>query len=211
MFNFAKLFLEAAFSSQLSFVTEEVAEYAAEAVVLGREWKLGRILKRAFYELARKDPRHVGYEENNDDSAAPANESGDGDGGDEDDEEPEENDEDEDNTEASMHRVDAKDLVRLVGGQKHLMSAWLSAVMLDGFTCGRKPQCTSNKARIGWEIVTPYLIKYQFDPICGIQQLIKVDWVKKGYCEQCMADRVTLLVAQRKQIWADMDDWFDLE
>ncbi|KAF8876862.1 hypothetical protein BD779DRAFT_132607 [Infundibulicybe gibba] len=48
--------LEALFPDSLEDVRAKPTPYAAEAIVLARAWNLPRVLKRAFYELARSPP-----------------------------------------------------------------------------------------------------------------------------------------------------------
>jgi hypothetical protein len=172
-------------------VYEDLLPHAAEAVLLGRGWNLGTILKRAFYELAKRNSLHSTVDESDD--------------GEESDDDDTYDDED------TINQLDSKDLVRLANGQKKLMSAWTFAVSLDGVKCTLKTPCNSNKARLSWDIISPLLTKYQFNPICGIKNLIAVDWKKKGYCDQCADARITSLTTQKEQIWENMSIWFDLD
>ena len=175
---------------------EETLPHGAEAVLLGRGWNLGTILKRAFYELARRDSLCSTGDSSN------ASESGDDDDMDGD------NEDDED----AIHQLDPKDLIRLANGQKKLMSAWLTAVQLSDVKCALKTPCNSNKARMLWGIISPHLTEYQFDPICGIGYLMNsVEWKTMGYCAQCADARIASLKKQREEIWENMSLWFDLK
>lgn len=195
MLDFAREYLNNQFSSQIDMIEEEPLPHAAEAVLLGRSWNLGTILKRAFYELAKRK------------SLRSTVESSDGQGSDGGSEPDEEDDDDDD----AINELHPKDLIRIADGQKKLMSAWLSAVSLSDLKCPVKPPCGSSKARSTWDIVSPQMTAYQFDPINGIASLMNLDWKKKGYCEQCANARVGSLRAQREELWENVSVWFDLD
>ena len=200
MLNFARTFLNNRFSSKLSSVKEAILPHAAEAILLGRGWNLGTILKRAFYELARRDSLC-----STDDSSCGSSSD------DDDDDDDTHSDSDGDDYDA-IQQLDSKDLIRLANGQKKLMSAWLSAVQLGGVKCTLKTPCSSNKGHSIWAIISPHLTEYQFDPICGIEYLMNnVEWKTMGHCVQCADARVTSLKKQREQIWENMSIWFDLK
>ncbi|KAF8226963.1 hypothetical protein L208DRAFT_337446 [Tricholoma matsutake] len=91
----------------------------------GREYGLNTALKRAFYELANYSTEEEYSDEEESDS-----------------------DTDDVNKENFVHQLDRQDLIRIVNGQKKLMSAWLSAVSLSDVNCALKTACHSNKARI---------------------------------------------------------------
>jgi len=193
MLDFAREWLNQEFSGELLSVGEGPVPHAAEAIVLGRQWNLSTVLKRAFYELARRDSLRLTATSED----VPCDQDHFGN--------------DEDDEDDPIHELDPKDLVRLANGQKELTSAWLSAVLLGDVKCPLKTPCNSNKARITWDVVSPYLMVYQFDPICGIEKLIEVDWRKKGYCDGCKDARGKSLREQKHKVWENLSVWFDLE
>ncbi|KAF9462227.1 hypothetical protein BDZ94DRAFT_1166267 [Collybia nuda] len=167
LLKFAKTYVEGEFSDDIEEVTEESLEHAVEAVVLGRDWGIPLILKRAFYELARHDNRE-----------------------DEDEEEEEGSQDNED--EYLVSQLNPHDLLLLMHGQKHLTAAWTVALAMKSIkSC--KSKCKGSRAGAGNQLFQPptpmskksIIQKYQFDPICRINWLINGDWKGWGYCTEC--------------------------
>lgn len=181
---FATAFLEAEFSDKLEDIRPIHQSHAAEAVVLGRDWNLPRILKCAFYELVR-----ASFFESEDDSA------------------------EEVTNDHPVHTVEPSDLVRLVNLQKRLALAWASVVNLPHIKCNQTPPCASSKLSKSWEAVHGSGIaqRYYLDPIYGITKLLELDWKKKGYCTHCQGIRSRWLIGQQARIWDDIDTWLGLD
>jgi hypothetical protein len=166
------------------------------------------ILRRAFYELARKDVAA--------DAADVVDVDDDTEGisvdGDNEDDPEGENDGKEE--EDSLEKLDFDDVVKLIRGQKHLMAAWTSALDLDPYkTC--KVLCKAARSHSSFfSTLTKngktFAQAYQFDPVCGIEKLIATNWKKQGYCEGCENLRKTELKIQKRRLWIKMDEWFVL-
>lgn len=110
--DYAAKTLETIFSDNLDHLSTEQIPYAAQAVVLGRRWNLPRILKRAFYELARTPI--LGYEDPNYCAS-------------------------EDDRDGEMHlgiySLTSEDLVRLLNVQKKLGLTWDVSTLLEPCKC----------------------------------------------------------------------------
>jgi len=64
---------------------------------------------------------------------------------------------------------------------------------------------------LGW-----YNIVYRFrhevgDVICGLDDLINEDWESAGFCEACIAKCKHEEVEKKKELWAKLDEWFELD
>lgn len=222
-------------------VTEERFKHAAEAVVLGRDWGVPLILKRAFYELARDDgtkvdehleagpaaedgldgeenPEDGSEDDEDEDSESTQDDVEDdpmvGDGEDDEEVEAPQNNEDE----FIVDQLDPRDIVLLMRGQKRLTDSWTSALAFEPLkVC--KSDCKGSRTRTNkglFQPITPsgkkHIIQaYQFDPVCGINKLVKEDWKKTwGYCPECAQLRMEHLERKRQEIWESMDQWFEL-
>ncbi|TRM67516.1 hypothetical protein BD626DRAFT_564445 [Schizophyllum amplum] len=169
------------FSDSLDAVTHESRLYVIDAVLLGRTW-LPKILKRAFYELARmSDIRDIGTQE-------PAL----------------------DPPEIAIGYLPPSDLQLVTYVQKELALAWADVLALQPYDKCRVQDCTAARTRPIYEAVHNSGIGKAFvlDPICGLQALIGMKWFGElGYCQNCAKRRKKELAEMRKKIWTDLDDW----
>lgn len=115
----------------------------------------------------------------------------------------------------SLNDLDPEDLILLANAQKHLSAAWLAVLSLSTLVCTSRPKCPSGTNNPVWAAVSAddglLLHKYQNDPICGLSELIAVEWdsVHK-FCDKCTAAKRKALLSHKWQIWMDMDEWFNI-
>ncbi|KAF8646895.1 hypothetical protein AX16_007060 [Volvariella volvacea WC 439] len=267
--KFSKNFLKEEYSNNLEDITADRrrVKSAAEAIILGREWNLPHILKRAFYELVRSPDVLEGYgdkkkewhgtasapkrehEKNStrngsagvqkrdrmkietDDEEASHSDSSMEISDDDGQEESGKEDDGDDFKDPAVYSLSSRDLVILLNAQKKLTAAWISILALRPLQCpSASSSCSSNRASKSWSVIygissdnnqsqngdlgdpgSSFAQKYQLDPICGLNKLIKLDWRKKGYCMACANARVASLKEERAELWEDLDSWFGLE
>lgn len=234
--KYAERCIQVQFSGYSKDVTAKPLEYAVEAVLLARTWGLPSILKRAFYELVRKDPEDDEENDSDTDDKKSGSETGDKESDDEvdfvamkvegsvagvkverdassDDDIVDEAYQRDYGVRKGLIRLNPADLVRLLTAQKRLTTSWHQAFSLQ------KPECSQNKTRCAINIVRAHwdtprssgiLTKYERDPIRGIRVLSNIDWKSKGHCESCSAAILSRLKAQEKHIWRQLDNWFGL-
>lgn len=147
--EFAERVITEQFSDDVGDITVAEIPFAAEAVVLGRNWNIPKVLKRAFYELARM--------EHSLEEPAP---------------EDEKESNDEDDPDEALEKLHPGDLVRLLKVSKYLGTAWHDTVFALTARCTQKPARCEHRSRLLLELRASVLPKYEFDPICGIQELI---------------------------------------
>lgn len=185
--EFARNYLLDTFSDSLVDVTSTPIANPTAAIILGRTWDLPGILKRAFYELLRAQP-----------DAPNSHPSDDG-------------------NEVAAHRLqglEVDDIIRLSDTQKHLTAAWLTVLSLVTDKCPTKTPCAAARPTGGWSAIVGedlVLQKFQYDPICGLDVLIRVDWTgSPAFCTQCAAARKAWLIKKKKQIWDNLDQWLSI-
>ena len=88
--------------------------------------------------------------------------------------------------------------------------AWHDTVFALTARCTQKPARCEHRSRLLLEIRASILPKYEFDPICGIQELMKIDLKLKNYCESCVVAMKQMLEKKQEDIWADLDAWIGL-
>ncbi|KAJ7096982.1 hypothetical protein C8R43DRAFT_853615, partial [Mycena crocata] len=187
--KFTKKYLLDMFSNRLEDLTVDSVAYSATAVDLGRTWNLPGIIKRAMYELVRAPPE----------APPPSNSSSDGDN----------------DTSSPLESLEANDVIRLLNTQKHLSAEWLSVLTVE--RCPAKPHCTASNRSAGWSAIvggkdrTNILHKFRYDPICGLDALIAVNWISTcSFCEACAGARRKALREKQVEIWRDLDRWFEI-
>ncbi|KAJ7737819.1 hypothetical protein DFH07DRAFT_841914 [Mycena maculata] len=189
--EFTRQYLLDLFSEDLEDLTTTVFANPTDAIVLGRTWNLPGILKRAFYELLRAQPA-APSDADADEGAVPKD---------------------------VVHRLrglDLDDLIRLSDTQKFLTAAWLSVLSpaAEKDKCPAKTPCGATRLTGGWSAIVGkdmLLQKFQYDPICGLNFLIEVQWATKhSFCDHCAAARKIALMKKRKEIWMDLDEWLDI-
>lgn len=211
--DFAEGYLELKFEDNSKSVTCQGYEFAVEAVLLGRNWGLPTILKRAFYDLARSAPEEgekneregegegavVGAKEvshgKTNMGVEVAVDVNNGNGN--------------EVRSNGLDRLDPTDLVRLLKAQKRLAASWLHVITFKRKKCPQKEgQCPSSSTRVTNIIQNlGFTTKYLYDPICGIRKLYQVEWNAKGYCESCSANIISHFMDQEKHIWDNLHDW----
>ena len=179
-FEFAERSLREMWPAELSAVTEAVIPHANETVVLAKTCTMPELLKRAYYELVRSGS--LGQDEGDSDA------------------------EEDDDGPAFPPRIERSDLVMLVRAREQLALQWHLAARfpppLEEFPCPlsgqehakksvqtRQEKCTKARKNHGksWDaLVRDLYIDYMYDPLCGLQQVIEVDWTKTGYCDGCV-------------------------
>ncbi|KAI5893246.1 uncharacterized protein SCHCODRAFT_02538005 [Schizophyllum commune H4-8] len=106
-----------------------------------------------------------------------------------------------------------RDLYVLSVAQRWVALEWMGILSLDPYEC-KNESCHSNSEIHLWRVVhsdVKIAETYTIDPICGMQALIDVDWKKYGHCDACQTRRRNELTERRKKLWADLDDWFEIE
>lgn len=183
---------------------------ATEAVILGRNYDVPSILKRAFYELLRSggfalkdelDPEtkhHTDSKNWKDDK--------------------------------SDILISRADLRRLIVVREKLTSAWILATA----SAPKFPECSlsekhgskekgssspdgcssASAKRSGWTRVvheSGMFEKYLYDPICGLDALCDIPWMKQEhYCKECFSARRNAWDKQREALWSDLGSWLAL-
>ncbi|KAJ7455120.1 hypothetical protein FB451DRAFT_1099431 [Mycena latifolia] len=185
---FTRQYLLEMFSENLGHLDARVVPNPTAAIILGREWNLPRILKRAFYELIRTPPHDPTYLDGEDDTAFAHH----------------------------LQGLDVQDVIRLTDAQKHLTAAWLAALSPSGPPCPCMPSCaaakrsgiTNGAVLLGRDQL---LQKFQYDPIRGLEALRGVRWIRTyAFCEACAGTRNASLRAKKEELWSDMDRWLDI-
>ena len=106
-----------------------------------------------------------------------------------------------------------RDLYLLSLAQKKVAVEWTDILSLDPYEC-KTESCHSDSKAHMWRVIhsdVKIADKYTIDPICGMQALIDVEWKKYGHCDVCQARRRNELTERRKKLWADLDEWFEIE
>lgn len=49
-----------------------------------------------------------------------------------------------------------------------------------------------------------------YDPLCGLQRIIAIDWAAEGYCPGCVKARRDAWTRTREKIWEHLDLWLRL-
>ncbi|KAJ6468245.1 hypothetical protein C8R45DRAFT_1018022, partial [Mycena sanguinolenta] len=182
--KFAKQSLLDMFSSDLNYIGSTVVPSPAAAVLLGRDWNLPGILKRAFYEILRTQPADSVSNGNDDGTESEAN---------------------------PLEEWGAADIIRLGETQKRFMNEWLTLLtpFISPATCKVKPACSTRSA--GRKVIAEVLGKYRLDPICGLNALIMKNWVKAhDFCKVCEVDQSKSFLDKRTHLWEDMDIWLGI-
>ncbi|KAL1717020.1 hypothetical protein EV715DRAFT_204228 [Schizophyllum commune] len=167
------------YPSSLDKVTEWIQYYNTNMVILARDWKLPRILKRALYDIVRDSEAEETFQAD----------------------------------ETALADLYPRDLYLLSLAQKNVALEWTDILTLDPYEC-KTESCHSDSKTHMWRIIhsdVKIAEKYAIDPICGMQTLIDVDWKKYGHCDACQARRRNELTERRKKLWADLDEWFEIE
>jgi hypothetical protein len=253
-------------SDNLSNLTTERLENAAETISLARQYDVPGVLKRAFYEVIRTpgfgksglgDSEYVeggegeggsDEEEGSEDGSSDEEEgsgegsdeeegnegggnvkkqstdekNGDGDGSDED--EAVMTDGSDDTTDSSVTdgTVDGKDdypiphedILRLTNAREHLTTAWVlaAASVPTSSTCHYKNIRACMRAPLWTKLVhtSGIFVDYLYDPICGLDALMDIDWKSEGLCPNCVEVRLDVWGKQRQNLWDNLDLWLEV-
>ncbi|KAF8206918.1 hypothetical protein K438DRAFT_1533384, partial [Mycena galopus ATCC 62051] len=172
------------FSSNVGELNAGKVPYPAAAVVLGREWNLPGILKRAFYELLRTPPA----EPTNEDDKLP-------------------------NGANRLDGWVVDDIIRLGETQKQLTTMWLTLLTPApaAETCPGKTPCLAFNRTAGWRVIAEILQQYRFDPICGLNALTTVKWARShGFCQTCALNQTRSFEQKKTHIWEQLDVWLNI-
>ncbi|KAH7883988.1 hypothetical protein F5I97DRAFT_1626888 [Phlebopus sp. FC_14] len=52
---------------------------------------------------------------------------------------------------------------------------------------------------------------YIFDPICGLQELVEIEWEKEGWCEECVRVRRAVWKRAREKLWDRIGGWMRVD
>ncbi|KAJ6576981.1 hypothetical protein DFH09DRAFT_1450608 [Mycena vulgaris] len=182
---FTRQYLLEMFSDDLRYLDFKTVPNPTAAVILGRQFNLPGILKRVFYELIRAQPEKPA-DWDGDDDTAPVH---------------------------SLQGLDAVDLIRLMDAQKRIAAAWLTVLSPVGEKCPASNPCAAARRYVSWTVLIggdQLLQKVKYDPICGLDALLWVQWVGHGFCERCVATRKASFVAKKNEIWDNLDDWLNI-
>ncbi|KAJ7494398.1 hypothetical protein B0H11DRAFT_1717303, partial [Mycena galericulata] len=187
--TFAKTHLLEEFHPDLAnFNSRHVAQNPVAAVVLGRNWDFPRILKRAFYELARAEPEPFPTDNEGGLAEAPS----------------------------PLKGLEMDDIILLNNAQKRLAMAWLAVFpSTAGEACPERKPCTSASQRLStWSIVArtdQVLQKFHRDPIGGLAALSAMRWkTTHSFCDKCYSAQRKSLAKMQGQIWDDLDHWLNI-
>ncbi|KAJ7812715.1 hypothetical protein B0H14DRAFT_1451894 [Mycena olivaceomarginata] len=166
------------FSDDVDELSSSVLPQPAAAVLLGRTWNLPGILKRAFYELLRTKP-----------------------------DEPPTRDDETVNMSNRLQGWEMADITRLGEAQKHLTAAWLSVLTIATSDTCKTPCPASKRTASSTAAIAEVVLKYQLDPICGLDALMAGNWAPIHGCKVCGIKRKSSFAKKKVQIWEDMDVW----
>ena len=195
-------YLEHTWSNNLTDLSPRHLENAVEVVILGRNYDIPAVLKRAFYELLRTSG--LGHADNYGRVDKTGNDY--------------------------RHLMDPDDIGRLIRTREKLCEAWLETLRSacafpcpnagkDGDASGQAAPnaitCPSNVQKIaGWhELVYASGLEheYMYDVLCGLKVLVDRDWkAEDGYCDNCSKMRRDAWEKQRVKLWKNLDLWLDL-
>ncbi|KAH7921242.1 hypothetical protein BV22DRAFT_1096794 [Leucogyrophana mollusca] len=188
--DFTIQYFEERWSHHLSDVSEERIPHALEMAVLGRRYDVPRVLKRAFYEVLRTG----GF--------ALANVT---------------------QAESESTTLDTDDIYRLFAARENLTLAWVSATACvdPSFVCpeheagssgpGDCPTTAAKCATWNEQVHAAGLFdRYMYDPICGLEALMDIDWEAEGWCEECIQMRVDAWTRMRTRLWTTLEMWLEL-
>ena len=108
-----------------------------------------------------------------------------------------------------LESLQSRDLLSLVKVQRGLFiaSEFLSGVL--DFTCPgvEEGSCSRrHQSELGLEMRR----RYPANPIIGIRELLDVDWLAHGYCENSASSIRRKLVDRRGEIWDEMAEWLGI-
>ncbi|KAF9234955.1 hypothetical protein BU15DRAFT_78503 [Melanogaster broomeanus] len=179
-------FLEAEWASSLATVKPEKKEGAMDVAVLGRKCGVNSVLIRAFYELARSNGGY-GLLSNREETDSVRGTMGE--------------------EKAVLERISKADLALNDRVREHLVLAWAQTAARLSPPCNdhTSTECPSVAAqREAWECCVHDSGVYQaflFDPICGLQALIDIDWEQAGWCQECVRVRREAWSQEREKLW----------
>ncbi|KAH7908251.1 hypothetical protein BJ138DRAFT_377724 [Hygrophoropsis aurantiaca] len=112
-------------------------------------------------------------------------------------------------------------MYRLFTARENLIISWVSTTSQfdPSFICPQSepnlkgtPNCPSNKEKTGNKQVHKRSLfdKWMYDPIFGLEVLIKIDWGKYGWCEDCVQMRIDAWERMRTRLWTTSEIWLDL-
>jgi len=193
-------------SDDLSDLSPDRLSNAVETIILGRNYGISSVLKRAFYELLRTGG--LGHQDI-------ANEK----------------DDDVENL-----SITSADTHRLIRTREKLGEAWCDtlASAFHAFHCPNGPNhgvtadrdvdatatanavaCPSSAEKtIEWTklvYASGMSQEYMYDVLCGLKVLVDRDWsAEDGYCQECMEMRRNAWQKQRESLWKKLDLWLEL-
>ena len=162
-----------------------------ETIILGRNYGVPGVLKRAYYKILRTGG--LGHRDTYDTM-----------------------DEDDEDDCLSM---DPDDTLRLIRTQEKLSEAWFDTLSsaLHAFPCrnGVANTCPSNATKaIAWTelvYISGMSQEYMYDVLCGLKVLADCNWqAEDGYWGDCAKMRKDAWQKQRVALWEKMDLWLKL-
>ncbi|KAH8091783.1 hypothetical protein BXZ70DRAFT_467829 [Cristinia sonorae] len=198
--------------SELENLDSDSIEHASETIVLAKQWNMPELLKRAFYELVRTTS--LGQEVGDDDD----------------------DDDDAEAEDAKNKIISRADLVRLIKTREKLHLEWIlgadSPPSLEDFPCpiskllddgaeadaAKKEEATAcAEARADFHTLWTEKVKdsgiyedHMYDPICGIDKLVDIEWEQEGFCRGCALSWETAWRNKQEKIWENLDLWLNL-
>jgi len=94
-----------------------------------------------------------------------------------------------------LESLPGSELVILLELQRQLASSWDGISTILQANCACNPKCSRQPLSATTRNI------YLFDPIHGINKVIKQDWISNGFCVFCMNDATSKLKKERTKIW----------
>lgn len=193
-------------SDDLTDLSPDRLNNAVETIILGRNYGIPTILKRAFYELLRTDG--LGHQDINNDQVK--------------------------SNEDDILSINPDDTYLLICTRVKLEKAW-SDTLASAFHTFHCPNGSSNEAAIGQDangtantVTCPSNVEkttewaklvyasglsqeYMYDVLCGLKVLVDRDWrTEDGYCEECTNMRRDAWQNERVKLWEKLDLWLKI-
>ena len=192
-------------SNDLADLSSDRLNNAAETIILGRNYGLPKVLKRAFYEILRTS----GLGQDNDDTA-------------------------DDNDEDKRFQITQTDHGLLVRTREKLSQAWFETLSSAHhlFPCPNARQggapsdqsadgtanivaCPSvSEKKTQWTqlvLFSGMSYEYSHDVLSGLKIFVDRNWmVEDGYCKDCSKKRKDVSQQQMVSLWKMLDDWLKL-
>ncbi|THU90513.1 hypothetical protein K435DRAFT_760304 [Dendrothele bispora CBS 962.96] len=150
--------------------------YPCTTILLSQECHIPSVLPRAMYELVKTNELDLhgilcGLDE------------------------ADESEDDRDNDEGRP-KLSQKLLFRLIQAREELATLWMREVSVPPSVEHVEPDKASNGGRAKTVSQDPIFVQYRYDFVCGLGEIIDIDWEGEGYCEAC--------AAKRRKAWREM-------